>query len=118
MTTLVGRFRAKGDSGSIKVANSSSSHIFEAYLTGIRLHSNAEEESGTQMQSNLTSYVELTLGIVGIVLALYERSKRKADRDELHRQLVVLKPSIQGQNKDEVVRVLDDTLERLRPSKK
>jgi hypothetical protein len=70
------------------------------------------------MQSNFVSYIELALGVAGIVLALYERSKRRAERDEFHRQLVVLKPSIQGQNKEDVLRVIDDTLDWLRPPKK
>jgi hypothetical protein len=70
------------------------------------------------MQSELTSFAELGLGVVGIVLALYERSKRRTDRDEFHRQLLVLKPSIRGDNKDEVLQAINETLVWLKPPKK
>jgi hypothetical protein len=70
------------------------------------------------MQSELTSYAELGLGVVGIILALYERTKRRTDREEFHRQLIVLKPSIQGENKEEVIRAINETLVWLKPHKK
>lgn len=70
------------------------------------------------MQSELTSYAELALGVVGILFALYERTKRRTDREEFHRQLVVLKPSIQGDNKEDVLHAINDTLAWLKPRKK
>jgi hypothetical protein len=69
------------------------------------------------MLSGYACYGEMAVGILGIVLALYERNKRRTERENFYSQLVLLKPGIQGQNRDEVLRAINDTLDWLKPSK-
>jgi hypothetical protein len=67
----------------------------------------------------------LVLGIVGIVVGVYgiadaRRSGRKLREQTqwVHPALVALKPSIEGPNRNEVIRVINDMLQRLQPPKK
>jgi hypothetical protein len=67
----------------------------------------------------------LVLGIVGLVVGAYEivdarRSGRKLREQTqwAHPALVALKASIEGSNRGRAIKVIDEMLERLQPSKK
>jgi hypothetical protein len=67
----------------------------------------------------------LVLGIVGIFVGVYgianaRRSGRKLRNQTqwVHPALVALKPAIEGPNRNEVIRVINDMLQRLQPPRK
>ena len=67
----------------------------------------------------------LVLGIVGIVVGIYgivearqSGSKLREQTQWAHITLVALKAYIEGSNRGRVIKVIDDMLERLQPSKK
>jgi hypothetical protein len=74
-------------------------------------------------------YPEMAIGVAGIIFGIWaevtrrvdtrnEKAERKSDRDQFHRYLVGLKPSIQGANREDVLKSINDTLEWLKPPKK
>jgi hypothetical protein len=71
-------------------------------------------------------YPEMAIGLLGIAFGIWaeikrhkdtrkERQERRSDRDQFHRILVTLKPSIQGPNREQVLASINDTLEWLKP---
>jgi hypothetical protein len=66
----------------------------------------------------------LVIGIIGVVTGIYgildARGSSRKLREQtqwVHPMLVALKPAIQGPNRDQVIRAIDDMLERLQSPK-
>jgi hypothetical protein len=57
----------------------------------------------------------LVVGIGGTGYAVWSDVKRRGERHWVHVALVNLKPSIQGPNRADVIRAIDNTLEFLKP---
>ena len=62
--------------------------------------------------------VGLAVGIYGIVEARQSGRKLREQTQWVHPALVALRPSIEGPNRNEVIRVINDMLQRLQPPRK
>ena len=69
----------------------------------------------TQFCCDWVGVGSLIVGFVSFVYAVISDEKRRSQRHWVHMSLVNLKPSIQGPNKDEVIKAINNMLEFLKP---
>jgi hypothetical protein len=62
--------------------------------------------------------VEVIVGLTGFGYALYSNAKNRTEREWVHTALINLKPGIQGENRSEVIKSIDNMLEFLKPPQK
>ena len=66
----------------------------------------------------MCDWIGWVIGLAGIIYAVIIECRAKKKLDIAHAGLVSLKPAIQGQNRDEVIRAMNDLLVKLQPTKK